>query len=73
MVAGGRKTTGAGSHPAPVAAARQAWIFCSADTRLDLSGTAGTEERVRSGSDIVADVRFGPARSRADIAREGEI
>jgi hypothetical protein len=42
---------------APIVAARQAWIFYSADYRLDLSGSAATEKGIRSGSDTVAGAR----------------
>jgi hypothetical protein len=57
MVAGGRKTAGAGPASAPVAATREAWIFYSTDYRLDPSGSAGTEKGVRYGSDTVAGAR----------------
>src|SRR5580658_4928730 len=50
MVAGGRKTAGGMLASAPIVAARQAWIFYSADYRLDPSGSAATEKGIRYGS-----------------------
>jgi hypothetical protein len=73
MIAGGRKTTGGRAASAPVAAARQAWIFHSTDYRLDPQGLPGLNRE--SDTDRTGGRRafWGPAWSRADIAREGEF
>ena len=55
--------------PAPAAAARQAWIFICTDYRLDRQGSPGLKRGIRHGSDMSWRAFWGPAPSRADIAR----
>jgi hypothetical protein len=66
MVAGGRKTVGAGSHQR-----RRDKRGFSIPQIIGSTpqGLPGLKRRIRYGSDTVAGARWGPARSRADIAR----
>jgi hypothetical protein len=70
MSAGGRKTTGG---RAASAAARQAWIFHSTDYRLDPQGLPGLKRESDTDRTRWPARLWGPAWSRADIAREGEF